>query len=822
MTDQKAVEELLSDIDTGPGIYNAVPQENRVLRKIDNVLILPIEGETYFPYMHVMIHVDIPELRNAVMESVRLREPIFIVNLPELTNSQSSEEQPQDDLAILEGMQGSVGLVKEVKRDDNGVSFKVFFVTGYQATLTDIYECSGGADGDIPLLRGNVVETPLTYINPNPEVETEIRNLVKEKFNQCNSFLPDEQIEKLKETLNAAEPTSLRYLHIMLQNTFMTNNERQELLDLTNLEDRREHFLRIIERTSKRIAVREEIARRTSEEFGHRQREEFIRQQIRTMQDELGDAADDDEIAALKERASKKNWTEEMAAIFEKELRKLSRYNPTSPEYAVQYTWIDNFLSLPWLNYDDTEIDLGKVEEVLERDHYGLEKVKDRIIEQMAVMKLRKDMKAPAICLYGPPGVGKTSIGKSIAEALGRKYARVALGGVHDEAEIRGHRRTYLGAMPGRIMAALEKCESGNPVIVLDEIDKIGKGIKGDPSTALLEVLDPEQNCRFHDNFIDHDYDLSKILFIATANDLSGISAPLLDRLELIEMGSYVDEEKIEIALRHLLPKSLEEHGIPDTDLRFEREGVQEIISRYTRESGVRQLKRKIDELIRKIARRKATGQEFPNLIEAKTVRELLGRPEVDPDEYEGNDFPGVVTGLAWTRVGGDILYIESSLAPGKGDKLTLTGNLGDVMKESAMIAMQYLKSNADSLGIPAEKFSKYDVHIHVPEGAVPKDGPSAGITMLTSLASSFTGRKVKERLAMTGEFTLRGRVLPVGGIKEKILAAKKAGIREVILSSKNRKDIEDIKQDYLEGMEFHFVDNASEVLDLALLPLER
>lgn len=447
-----------------------------------------------------------------------------------------------------------------------------------------------------------------------------------------------------------------------------------------------------------------------------------------------------------------------------------------------------------------------------------MEKVKERIIEHIAVLKLRKDLKAPILCLYGPPGVGKTSLGKSIAEALGREYARVSLGGLHDESEIRGHRRTYIGSMPGRIMAALAKCGTGNPVFVLDEIDKIGRDFKGDPSTALLEVLDPEQNVKFHDNYIDHDYDLSKILFIATANDLGGISAPLRDRMEIIDVGGYITEEKVEIARRHLIPKSIAEHGLEPEDVDLSRDAIVKIVEFYTRENGVRQLEKKIARLMRKIARIKASGKKMPGKIKAGDIVFFLGKEEVYPELYENNDYSGVVTGLAWTQVGGDILFIETSLSPGKGDKLTLTGNLGDVMKESAAISLQYLKAHAEKFNIDREKFEKFDIHVHVPEGAVPKDGPSAGITMTTSMASALSGRKVRQRLAMTGEMTLRGKVLPVGGIREKILAAKRAGITDIMLSSQNKKDIDDINQKYLKGLSFHYVDRVEEVLDFALL----
>ena len=474
---------------------------------------------------------------------------------------------------------------------------------------------------------------------------------------------------------------------------------------------------------------------------------------------------------------------------------------------------------LPWGEYTTDNFNLKNAQRQLDKDHYGLEKVKERIIEHLAVLKLRGDMKAPIICLYGPPGVGKTSLGKSIAAALNRKYVRVSLGGLHDEAEIRGHRRTYIGAMPGRIIQGLQKAGASNPVFVLDEIDKIGNDFKGDPASALLEVLDPEQNNAFHDNYLDIDYDLSKVLFIATANNLNTISRPLLDRMELIEVSGYILEEKIEIGRRHLVPKQLEEHGLSKDDLDIPKKTMAAIIDSYTRESGVRELDKKIAKIMRKVARKKAEGQTWEHELQVDSLLEYLGMKEYTRDRYEGNDYAGVVTGLAWTAVGGEILYIESSLSRSKGEKLTLTGNLGDVMKESAIIALQYVKAHADELGIDNQVFDHWNLHIHVPEGAIPKDGPSAGITMVTSIASSFTQRKVRAHLAMTGEITLRGRVLPVGGIKEKILAAKRAGIKEIILCDENRKDIEDIKASYLKGLQFHYVHDIREVLDIALLP---
>ncbi|MEE1090008.1 MAG: endopeptidase La, partial [Paludibacteraceae bacterium] len=502
---------------------------------------------------------------------------------------------------------------------------------------------------------------------------------------------------------------------------------------------------------------------------------------------------------------------------FEREVRKLERMHPNSPDFSVQLTYVETIVNLPWNEFTKDNFDLKKAQKVLDRDHFGMEKVKDRIIEHLAVLKLKGDLKSPIICLYGPPGVGKTSLGKSIAETLGRKYVRVSLGGLHDEAEIRGHRRTYIGAMPGRIIQNLNKCGSSNPVFVLDEIDKVNSDFKGDPASALLEVLDPEQNNAFHDNFLDIDYDLSNVLFIATANDLNSISKPLLDRMELIEVSGYITEEKIEIATRHLIPKQLEIHGIKKNQLKFTKPAVRAIIDNYTRESGVRSLDRTIAKIMRKVAKNIAIDPEFTTTIKPQDLQEYLGVSHIDHDMYDISEYCGVVTGLAWTQVGGEILYIESSINTQKGGKLSLTGNLGDVMKESAQLALEFIKSHNKQLGISDEDLENHSVHIHVPEGAIPKDGPSAGIAILTALVSSFTGRKVKNRLAMTGEITLRGKLLPVGGIKEKILAAKRAGIKEIILCVDNQKDVNEIQKEYLDGLQFHFVRNMADALAIAI-----
>ena len=592
---------------------------------------------------------------------------------------------------------------------------------------------------------------------------------------------------------------------------------KQTLLDKDELKARAYGLYEVLSRELQLIEIKADIQSKTREGINQQQREHFLQQQIRTIQEELGGDGIEQEVDELRKRGAAKKWGEAVAKTFEKEVRKLERLHPQTPDYSVQYSYLDNILNLPWNENSEDYINLKDARRVLDEDHYGLDKVKERIIEHLAVVKLTDLSHAPILCLYGPPGVGKTSLGKSIARAIHREYVRISLGGLHDEAEIRGHRRTYIGAMPGRIMQGITKAKTSNPVFVLDEIDKIGADFKGDPASALLEVLDPEQNSTFHDNYVDIDYDLSNVFFIATANDLSTISRPLLDRMELIDISGYILEEKIEIARRHLIPKQMKAHGLTAKDVELPKKVIATIIDSYTRESGVRLLDKMIAKVMRKIAVKKAEELEYDKTVTDAMLREYLGVPTNVADVYEGNDYAGVVTGLAWTAVGGEILFIESSLSKGKGEKLTLTGNLGDVMKESAVIAMQYIKAHADVLGINEEVFDKWNVHIHVPEGAIPKDGPSAGITMATSLASVFTQRKVRARVAMTGEITLRGKVLPVGGIKEKILAAKRSGMKEIILSEENRKDIEEINEVYLKGLTFHYVKTIKDVWDIAL-----
>lgn len=631
---------------------------------------------------------------------------------------------------------------------------------------------------------------------------------------KTSSDIPEEEMTFA--IRNLEEPVAL--INYICANFPLKIDVKARLLALDDVQERGYQLLDVLTSESQLLDIKSSIQSKVRMDIDQQQREYFLQQQMKTIQNELGggDTSAKD-VELLREKAATVKWSDSVKEIFEKEVKKLERMYPHSPDYPVQQNYVETLVSLPWENYSADLFDLKRARKVLDKDHFGLDKVKERIIEHLAVLKLKGDMRSPIICLYGPPGVGKTSLGKSIAEVLGRKYVRMSLGGLHDEAEIRGHRRTYIGAMPGRIIQNLKKAATSNPVFVLDEIDKINSDFKGDPASALLEVLDPEQNINFHDNYLDVDYDLSKILFIATANNLGSISQPLLDRMELIEVNGYVPEEKIEIAIRHLIPKQLELHGIDKTLVKFSRPAVRKIIDNYTRESGVRELDRVIAKVLRKIATKIASEEPYESTIKPEHLKTYLGAERYDHDMYEGNQYCGVVTGLAWTRVGGEILYIESSLNQTKGGKLTLTGNLGDVMKESAMLALEYIKSHAVELGITEQFIEEHSIHIHVPEGAIPKDGPSAGIAILTALVSAFTQRQVRKRVAMTGEITLRGKVLPVGGIKEKILAAKRAGITDIILCVDNKKDIEEIEQTYLQGLTFHFIRDMHEALNLAL-----
>jgi len=606
-------------------------------------------------------------------------------------------------------------------------------------------------------------------------------------------------------------------IHFVASNLNVEVPDKQKILETNNIIDRGTLLLQYMLKEIQMLEIKHEIQKKVHTDIDQQQRDYFLRQQIKVLQDELGYDGPDKEIEKLRKRGAEKKWSKAAADHFNKELDKLLRINPQAAEFPVAMNYVEFMLDLPWYEYTVDDFDLKKARKILDKDHFGLEKVKSRIIEYLAVLKLKNDMKGPILCLYGPPGVGKTSLGKSIAKSLNRNYVRMSLGGVHDEAEIRGHRKTYVGAMPGKILANIKKSKSSNPVFILDEIDKVKSDFRGDPSSALLEVLDPEQNNTFGDNYLEVEYDLSKVLFIATANSLDSIHPALRDRMEIIELTGYTVEEKLQIAIKHLVPKQLAEHGLKASQVKFSKESLLKVIESYTRESGVRNLERKIGSVIRSMAKSVAMEEEFEKDVTPEFVVKVLGAEIFDEELYQGNSIAGVVTGLAWTQVGGDILFVESSLNKGKG-ALTISGQLGDVMKESAMAALSYLKSNAEQLGIDHRVFQQYDLHIHVPAGAVPKDGPSAGITMLTSLASIFTQRKVKDKLAMTGEITLRGKVLPVGGIKEKMLAAKRSGIKEIILSQRNKRDILEIEKQYIKGLTFHYVDTVDDVLKIALL----
>ncbi len=669
-----------------------------------------------------------------------------------------------------------------------------------------------------PYLTGTVRNAPETL----PDKEDKEFNAGAEALRQITS-----EYIKVSDEIPEEATFAIHNVHndVMALNFICTNmpfsiKEKMALLGKDSVKKRLLGTMRIINRELSLQNLKQDIRNKTRDDIDEQQRNYFLQQQIKNMQAEIGNGENAPEKQELLEKAKKKKWNEETAKAFQKEMDKLDQINSQSPDYNVQLTYLQTFVALPWGEYTKDDMNLVRAQKVLDKDHYGMEKVKERILEYMAVLSLRGDLKSPILCLYGPPGVGKTSLGKSIAAAMKRKYVRVSLGGLHDEAEIRGHRRTYIGAMPGRIIKNIQKAGSSNPVFILDEIDKLTQNtVNGDPASALLEVLDPEQNAAFHDNYLDVDYDLSKVLFIATANDLNTIPRPLLDRMELIEVSGYITEEKTEITKRHLIPKEKENNGLGDeAKLTFTKQAVEKVIEQYTRESGVRQLEKQIDKSLRKLALRKAKDGELPyTKITPAEIEDLLGKPPFYRDIYQGNSYAGVVTGLAWTSVGGEILFIETSLSKGKGSKLTLTGNLGDVMKESAVLALEYVKAHADTLNIDYRIFDNWNIHIHVPEGATPKDGPSAGITIATSIASALTQRKVRKNTAMTGEITLRGKVLPVGGIKEKILAAKRAGITDIIMCQDNRKDIEEIPDVYLSGVSFHYVENVQDVWNFAL-----
>jgi ATP-dependent Lon protease len=754
-------------------------------------------------------------------------------------------------MPIVIGRRASLNLVNKLKENE-GQIFGIFcqkkaevdsplesdlFEIGTLARLVKVIEMPGQGDTVTIIVQGLNRCKLVTLASRRPyytavvdSIEENLDDTKSHEFSVAASTLRDRiklfinlDEEMPQETSMAIDTIKNDYIvtNFICSNFPLSIESKAEMLAEDSALQRVYRLLKEINQYIQLLELQKDIRTKTSMDIEEQQREYFLQQQIKNIKAELGKGEGSPEKKELQEKAAKKKWNDDVKKIFYKELDKLDMYNPQSPDYSVQMNYLQNMVNLPWGEYTTDDLNLKRAQKVLDADHYGMEKVKERILEYMAVLSLRGDLKSPIICLYGPPGVGKTSLGKSIAKALNRKYVRVSLGGVHDEAEIRGHRRTYIGAMPGRIIKSIQKAGSSNPVFILDEIDKVTQQThNGDPSSALLEVLDPEQNNAFHDNYLDVDYDLSKVMFIATANDLGSIPRPLLDRMEIIEVSGYITEEKTEIAKRHLVPRELDNTGLLNIKpkIKFNKAALEMIIERYTRESGVRQLEKQINKALRKLAFKKAINGDFEytNITPAQ-VEDLLGKPPFYRDIYQGNDYAGVVTGLAWTSVGGEILFIETSVNKGKGGKLTLTGNLGDVMKESAMIALQYVKAHVDKLGIDYRVFDNWNIHIHVPEGATPKDGPSAGITIATSIASALTQRKVRKNTAMTGEITLRGKVLPVGGIKEKILAAKRAGITDIMMCKENKKDIEEIPEQYRKGVEFHYVENVADVWNFAL-----
>ena len=805
---KRFADESYDDLDDNIGIVMPILTECDVdedftegIDKVGKVVpILPLRNMVLFPGVAMPVIVGRPKSMRLIKEAVQKKTLIGVVCQKEM----NTEDPGFDDLYTT----GVIADIVRVLEMPDGTT-TVILQGKKRFSLDALEETEPYLKGKISLLEDKMPD------KTDREFEALISTIKDLTIKMLGSLSepPRDLIFSIKNNKNV-----LYLVNFSCSNIPSGAEEKQELLLIGAMKDRAYRLLFILNREYQLVELKASIQMKTHEDINQQQREYFLQQQIKTIQEELGGNINELEIRELRERAFKKKWPASVAEIFEKEVRKLERLHPQSPDFSIQTQYVQTIINLPWNEYSKDNFNLTHAQKVLDRDHYGLEKVKERIIEHLAVLKLKGDMKSPIICLYGPPGVGKTSLGKSIAEALHRKYVRISLGGLHDEAEIRGHRRTYIGAMSGRIIQNIQKAGSSNPVFILDEIDKVTNDFKGDPASALLEVLDTEQNSTFHDNYLDIDYDLSKVMFIATANNLNTISQPLLDRMELIEVSGYILEEKVEIAARHLVPKQLEAHGLSKGKVKLPKKTLQVIIESYTRESGVRELDKKIAKIMRKLARKVASDEAIPAQIKPEDLHEYLGAVEYSRDKYQGNDYAGVVTGLAWTAVGGEILFVESSLSRGKGSKLTLTGNLGDVMKESAMLALEYIHAHASLFGINEELFENWNVHIHVPEGAIPKDGPSAGVTMVTSLVSAFTQRKVRKNLAMTGEITLRGKVLPVGGIKEKILAAKRAGIKELILCKENQKDIEEIKADYVKGLTFHYVEDIRQVIDLALL----
>ena len=791
-------------------------------------MITDYEGD--MPNLDVQVDGEIPIFvtRNLVMFPGIL-SPILVGRKPTLALVEHLEENPNTIIAIVSQKDSNIN---DPQVDD-------VYMTGIYARFVRAFEMPGNYEGnnrtvilqglgkckikDItttePYMKGYTVAIP-EEAEPKRDKEfstaVEDMKMVTKEYIHGSDDIPDDTQFALDNINNPV--VAVNYVCSTMP---FPVTDKIQMLEENSIKDRLFALMKVLNREIQFQHLRQDIRSKTREDLDEQQREYFLHQQIKNIKEELGDGDSAPDKKELLEKAKNKKWSEDIAKIFQKELDKLDTLNPQSPDYSVQVNYLQTMVNLPWNEYTKDDLDLKRAKRILDKDHYGMEKVKERILEYIAVLQLRGNLKSPILCLYGPPGVGKTSLGKSIAEAMKRKYVRVSLGGLHDESEIRGHRKTYIGAMPGRIIKNIQKAGSSNPVFILDEIDKVThNSVNGDPSSALLEVLDPEQNNAFHDNYLDMDYDLSKVLFIATANDLNTIPRPLLDRMELIEVSGYITEEKVEIAKRHLVPKELENTGLDQLEEKpkFAKATLEKIIESYTRESGVRQLEKQINKAMRKLAFKQAMDKQLPyTKITPDKLEDLLGKPPFTRDIYQGNKYAGVVTGLAWTSVGGEILFIETSLSKGKAGKLTLTGNLGDVMKESAVIALEYVKAHINALNVDYRIFEQWNIHIHVPEGATPKDGPSAGITIATSIASALTQRKVRKNTAMTGEITLRGKVLPVGGIKEKILAAKRAGITDIVMCSENKKDVEEIPEVYRKGLQFHFVENIQQVWDFAL-----
>lgn len=762
--------------------------------------ILPLRNMVLFPGVLLPVAVARPKSLKLVRSVYEAEKPIGVC-----TQVDKNVEEPE--ISDLYPMGVAAKIVRIFEMPDNSVTIILEGKKRFQL---------GEPAGKRNYLKAHVttVEEELPDANDTHFIAlvSNIRDTAIKIINNIGN-VPQEATFALR---NIDSPIAL--VNYICVNFGIALAEKQRLLAIDKVQERAYQLLELLNKEAQLLEIKMSIQDKAKEDIDRQQREYFLQQQMQTIQKELGGFSPEKDVADFRERAKQKKWDAKVAEQFEKELGKLERTSQHSPDYSVQLNYIETMLSLPWNEYTEDNFNLKRAQKILDHDHFGMETVKERILEYLSVLKLKGDMKSPIICLYGPPGVGKTSLGKSVASALNRQYVRMSLGGLHDEAEIRGHRRTYIGALPGRIIQNLQKAKSANPVFVLDEIDKLSADYKGDPSSALLEVLDPEQNSAFHDNFLDADFDLSKVLFIATANNINNIPRPLLDRMEMIEMSGYLLEEKIEIARKHLIPKELENHGVKPEQLQFSKTVIKQIIDDYTRESGVRELNRQIQSVIRKVVKKIAMEEEYNINLTTEDIKTYLGAPRFSRDKYEGNDYTGIVTGLAWTQVGGEILFIECSLSPSKTPKLTLTGNLGDVMKESAILALEYIKSHAKDLDIDANLFETNSIHIHVPEGAIPKDGPSAGITMTTAMVSALKQHKVRKNLAMTGEITLRGKVLPVGGIKEKILAAKRAGITDIVLCIDNRKDVEEIKPIYVKGLTFHYVRDIKEVIDFAIL----